>query len=391
MLDMRSETVTENVSPFNEAEEAFRKKVREFLDRELEPNAEKFFDTQGYNVEYDRTFWRRAGEAGILGSCIPSEYGGPGLSDMCNVVIAQEMGRSIGGVTVGSSIQGDIAAFIFMKGASKELKHKWSPAIISGKTVASLAVTEESAGSDATAVKTTAIRDGEHYVVNGSKRYVSTGNVAHLHFVVVKTDPAKRGAGTSMIMIESDMPGFHRHPMKTMGYPGMDLAEFKFDSIRVPAGNLFLGEGRGIEILLSTFALDRLGLSARALYEAELAFRLALDYVRRREAFGQPLFDFQNTRFKLAEMKTEIEAGRSFLYNAVRKHRAGEFRFVDGAMAKLWLPEMATRVVDKAFQMFGGAGFMDETPISKIYRANRVHRIHAGTAELQRVAIAKAL
>jgi alkylation response protein AidB-like acyl-CoA dehydrogenase len=179
--------------------------------------------------------------------------------------------------------------------------------------------------------------------------------------------------------------------MKTSGYPLYDCGEFTFEDVRVPAANLFLGEGRGMEILMSTFAMDRLEIGARALGEAELAFDLAMDYFKQRKVFGQTAWEFQNTQFKMAEFKTEIEVGRSFVHDAVRKYRAGAFTFADGAMLKLWMSEMVCRVVDGCVQMFGGSGFMDEMPISRLYRAVRLHRLYAGTSELQKVAIAKAL
>jgi acyl-CoA dehydrogenase len=278
-----------------------------------------------------------------------------------------------------------------MVGGTDEQKRKWAPGILSGDVPQCMPLTEADAGSDATAIRSTAIRDDDDYVINGSKIYISTGNKAKLLYVVAKTDPTKRGSGMSMFLVEGDTPGVSRRRMATMGYDAYDLAEFHFDNVRVPAENLFLGEGKALSILMSSFALDRLEIAARSLGEAELAFKLALDFVKERKAFGQPVFDFQNTQFKLAEMKTEIEVGRSFLHDGVRKYRAGKFELADGAMAKLWIPEMSARVIDMALQMFGGSGFMEEMPISKLYRSNRLHRLYAGTSELQKVAIAKTL
>ena len=252
-------------------------------------------------------------------------------------------------------------------------------------------LTEAGAGSDALAIRTTAVRDGDDYVINGSKIYISGGNKSHLLYVVAKTDPTKRGKGISMILVEANTPGVSRRPQKTMGYAAYDLAEFHFDDVRVPATNIMLGEGRALELMMTIFARDRLEIAGRALGEAELAFQLALDFVKQRKAFGQPVFEFQNTQFRLAEMKTEIEVGRSFLHDAIRKVRAHRFSLADGAMAKLWIPEMASRVIDKAMQMFGGASFMDEMTISRLYRGNRLHMLYAGTSELQKVAIARTL
>lgn len=195
----------------------------------------------------------------------------------------------------------------------------------------------------------------------------------------------------SLFLVEADTPGVTRRQLRTMGYPAYDAAEIFFDDVRVPAGNLLGGEGRALPILLSIFAFDRFEISARALAEAEFAFGLTLDYVKQRKAFGQTVFDFQNTQFKLAEMKTEIEVGRAFLHDGIRKYRAARFGLPDGAMLKLWMTEMSSRVIDTCLQLHGGVGFMDEMVISRIYRGNRLHRLYAGTSELQKVAIARAL
>jgi acyl-CoA dehydrogenase len=310
---------------------------------------------------------------------------------LCGVVLMQELGRSIGGATIGSSISNDISTHILLKGASEELKRRWLPGIMRGEISQCMPMTEPGAGSDVGALRTTALLDGDHYVLNGTKCFISNGNKADLMYVVAKTDPSLGSKGLSVLLVESATAGVSRTRMKPMGFPAYDLAEIHFDNVRVPAGNLFLGEGRAMEILLPTFPLDHLELSARALGEAELAFSLAHDYVKQRKAFGQAVFDFQNTQFKLAEMKTDIEVGRSFLHDGVRKHRAGNYGIPDGAMIKLWIPEMSARVVDNALQMFGGSGYMDEMAISRIYRANRVYRIYAGTSEIQKSVIARRL
>ena len=374
-------------SPFSEEEEMYRQSVRAFLDRELEPNVDKF---EG-NFDFERAFFRKAGEAGILGAMVPEEYGGPGAGQLCGVVLMQELGRSIGGATIGSSISNDISTHILLKGASEELKRRWLPGIMRGEISQCMPMTEPGAGSDVGALRTTALLDGDHYVLNGTKCFISNGNKADLMYVVAKTDPSLGSKGLSVLLVEAATPGVSRARMKPMGFPAYDLAEIHFDNVRVPVGNLFLGEGRAMEILLPTFPLDHLELCARALGEAELAFNLAKEYVKQRKVFGQAVFDFQNTQFKLAEMKTDIEVGRSFLHDGVRKHRAGNYGIPDGAMIKLWIPEMSARVIDNALQMFGGSGYMDEMTISKIYRANRVYRIYAGTSEIQKSVIARRL
>ena len=375
------------MSPFSEEEEAARATVRSFLDRELEPNAEKFIG----NLDFDRQFWRKAGRAGILGGAIPQAYGGPGASDLMTVVIAQELGRSIGGTVVGSSLSADAITHILMAAGSESQKHRWAPGILSGEVLQCMTLTEATAGSDATAIRTTAVREAGFYVINGSKVFVSNGNKADLVYVVAKTDPTLGGRGMSMLLVEASTPGISRRPMATMGCPAYDLAEFHFDDVRVDAASLLLGEGRAMEILVGLFALDRMEVAARALGEAELGFRLAVDYAKQREAFGRNLIELQSIQFKLAEMKTEVEVGNAFLGDGVRNYRRGSFGLMEGAMLKLWISEMSSRVIDSALQIFGGSGYMEEMPISRLYRANRLHRIYAGTSELQKVAIARHL
>ncbi|MFE7422218.1 acyl-CoA dehydrogenase family protein [Rhodococcus sp. NPDC057529] len=375
-------------SPFTEEEEYARQSVRAFLDRELEPHLEKFIG----DPEVDREFWRKAGRAGILGVGIPEEYGGPGGSDLFGVIVAYELGRSVGGTVVGSSITADAGAtHVLMTGGSVEHKRRWAPGIMSGEITQAFAVTEPDAGSDVMAIRTRAVRDGDDYVINGSKIFISNANKADLIYVAAKTDPTQRGRGMSMFIVEGTTPGLSRRRMQTMGYPAYDLAELYFDDMRVPAENLLVGEGQAMGLMMSTFALDRLEMAARALGEAELAFELALEHVRNREVFGQKILDFQNTQFALADMKTEIEVGRSFVNDGIRKYRAGRFTMTDGAMLKVWVPEMTSRVVDRALQMFGGSGFIDEMPISRLYRGSRVHRLYAGATEIQKVTIAREL
>jgi alkylation response protein AidB-like acyl-CoA dehydrogenase len=376
----------ESTNPFSEEEELFRRTVQAFYAKELEPRLKEFERTG-----VDRAFWRKAGAAGLLGCNIPGEYGGPGGSDLCPMIRTYELGRTIAGAIVGNCLSTDIATHILMFGGSEAQKRKWAPGILAGELLQCMPLTEPGGGSDVTAMRTTAKREGNEYVINGSKTFISGGQLADIFYVVAKTDPTKRGRGISIIVVQANTSGVSRNRLTTMGYPGYDLSEFHFDNVRVPVENVLLGEGRAFEILFSTFAQDRFEVGARALGEAELAFELTLDYVKQRKAFGQHVFDFQNTQFKLAEMKTDIEVGRSFLYDGIRKFRVGAFTLADGAMLKLWLSEMVSRVVDECVQLFGGAGFMDEMPISRLYRGSRLHRLYAGTSELQKIAIAKAL
>ena len=374
-------------SPFTAEEELFRRSVRTFLDRELEPHVREF-EAQG---ALPREFWRKAGAAGILGPSIPERHGGPGASEICYAIVSTELRRSIGSATIGSALAIDLSTHMLVSCASEAQLTRLAPGVLSGELIPALALTEPDAGSDATAIRTVAVRDGDEYVITGSKTYITNGCSANLIYVVAKTDPAARGRGMSVILVEGDPPGLTRRRLRTMGHAIGDLAELHFDGVRVPVSQRLGAEGAGMSILMSTFAAERLGMGAGSLGAAELAFQLTLDWCKQRRAFGQPLFEFQNTQFRLAELKTDIETGRALLHEGVRKHRAGKFTLADGAMLKLWLCEMEGRVLDACVQLFGGAGWMDEVPISRLYTAARLQRIYGGTSEMQKMAIAKTL
>lgn len=375
------------VHPFTEEEQYARRTIRAFLDKELDPHHEKFIG----DIEYDRAFWRKAGAAGILGSAVPEELGGAGLTPLVAVIISQELGRSIGGATVGTSISADLATHVLVDHGSQEQQAKYLPGVLTGEVTQAFGITEPDAGSDVTAIRTTALRDGDDYVINGAKTYICNAYKADLLYVLAKTDPSQRGKGMSVLAVPGDTPGITRRLLPTMGPAAYDLAELHFDDVRVPESALMEGEGQAMRILMGTFTLDRLQVASRALGEAELAYALTVEQVKNRDVFGQKVFDFQNTKFVLADMKTDIEVGRSQLYDGIRKYRAGKFTFEDAAMIKLWIPQMSCRVVDHAVQLFGGSGYMDEMPISRIYTANRLHRIYAGTDEQQKIAIARAI
>ena len=377
-----------SLSPFTEEEELFRRTVRAFLDAELEPHYKRFEAEGGL----PRAFWKKAGAAGILGPSVPEEYGGPGASPICYAIVATELRRSIGSGTVGTGLSIDLSTQMLLQGGTPEQIGKYIPGVMAGDILQALGLTEPDAGSDATAIRTTAIRDGDDYVINGSKVYITNGTSADLIYVVAKTDPAAGGRGMSVILLdEPNVKGLTRRRLTTMGARTGDVAELHFDDVRIPVANRLGPEGGAMGILMSTFAYERLGMGAGSLGAAELGFDLAFDYVSQRKVSGQPVLAFQNTQFKLAEMKTEIEVGRAFLHEAVRKVRAGVFSLADGAMMKLWLCEMEGRVLDQCVQFFGGAGYMDEMPISRLYTAARLQRIYGGTSEVQKVAIAKSL
>jgi acyl-CoA dehydrogenase len=373
--------------PFSDEELAYGETIRAFLRREVEPR----YDEIGTDWAARHDLWKRAGAAGILGVSVPEQFGGAGGGPLLSVILSYELARSVAYATLGSSFTTDLATGLLVAGGSDELIARWAPGIISGEIIQSTGISEAEAGSDVVAIRTTAVRDGDEYVINGGKIFITNGDIADICYVVAKTDKEARGRGLSLFLMDLRSEGVTRRKLATMGFPGGNTAELNFDHVRVPAGNLLGAEGGAMRQLVATLAEDRIQVGARALGQAELAFDLTLDYVRQRHAFGKAIVDFQNTQFQLASMKTEIAVGRAFLYEQVRKARSGIATASESAMCKLFLSEASSRVIDGCLQLFGGMGFMDETPISRIYAGNRVLRIYAGTSEILRRSIAKDL
>lgn len=381
---MRPERESALESVYGEELEMFRATVRAFLKKELEPRIREF-DDKGT----DRALWRAAGKAGLLGTIIPEEYGGPGADPLTIVVVSEELGRCPAAASAGSCISSDIATgFLVHHGTPAQLKY-WAPKILSGDSIQAMALTEAEAGSDAAAIRSTARREGDHYVINGAKCFISNGYKADLIYAIVKTDPSARSRGMSVIIVPGDAPGVTKRRMNTMGYRGGDTGEIFFSDVKVPMTNLIGEEGNAMKMFHHTIALDRLQISARALGVAETAFEMTKEYVRSRKVFGQRLVDFQNTQFKLAEMEVDVTVGRALLHDLIRKYKAGTFSDDDGAVVKIWIPEMEGRVLDACVQLWGGNGFMDDMPISRMYTAARVDRIFAGATELQKSLMAR--
>lgn len=362
--------------------EAFRHTVRTFLDREHEPHLARF-EAQG---GLDREFWLKAGAAGMLGLAVAGE------GDVTyNALMAEELGRTLGSATTGGSLMADIATYILAGYGTEAQKDKYVPGIMTGEWTQAMPLTEPNAGSDATAITATAIRDGDDYVINGEKYFISNGIDANLLYVVVKTDPAARAKGMSVIIVEGGTPGLTRHKIKTVGWPCGDTAALNFDNVRVPVTNLVGQEGGAMKILMGTFLEDRIQISSRCLGAASKALELTLDYVKQRMVSGQRVIDFQNSQFMLAECRADIAITEVLVDTSLQKIRDKQFTFEDGAILKLWATQMEGRVLDKCVQLFGGAGLMDENPISRMWTAARIQRIYAGTDELQKVAIARGM
>lgn len=362
--------------------EAFRHTVRTFLDREHEPNLPRFEREGGL----DRAFWHKAGAAGLLGLAHTGER------DFAFYAIsAEELGRTPGCATTGSSLMVDVATYILVDHGTEAQREKYLPGILTGEWTQAMPLTEPGAGSDPTAITTTATRDGDDYVINGDKYFISNGSTANLLYVVAKTDPSQRGKGMSVIIVESDTPGVTQTKIPMVGWRHGDTGALSFTDVRVPVTNVVGTEGGAMKILMSTFLEDRIQIAARCLGAASKALELTLDYIRERKVFGQRVIDFQNSQFVLAEIRSDIAITETLVDTALIKLRDHAFTFEEGAILKLWATQMEGRVLDKCVQLFGGAGLMDENPISRMWTAARIQRIYAGTDELQKVSIAKGL
>jgi acyl-CoA dehydrogenase len=371
---------------FTEEEDMFRRTVRSFLDRELDARLPAIEAAGSEGKE----FWKRASEAGLVGLSMPQRHGGAEAGPIYNVILSYEIGRSLGFATVGGSITTDLAGSILAESGPEELLREWAPKIVAG-AVQCMALTEPDAGSDVTAIRTTAVREGGDFVINGHKTYISNGPLSDIIYLVAKTDPEAGAKGMSIILVPSATPGISMRPLTMLAFPCGSVGEIHFENVRVPQANLVGAEGRALRLLSNNLAIDRIQLAARALGQAELAFMLTLEYARQRKIQGAPIFSFQSIQFRFAEMRTDIETGRALVESGIRRLRSGKYAPDDAAMAKIAVADMSARVVDTCVQIYGGSGFMDEMPISRIYRANRVFRIYGGTSELLKAAIARRL
>ena len=323
---------------------------------------------------------------------MPEEYGGPGGDFVHQLIVSEELGRCAAGASAGVGLESGLPAFHILNFGTEEQKRLYLPKVCSGEIILTVAMTEPHCGSDLQAITTTAVRDGDDYIINGSKIYISGGINADLALVAVKTDASAGAKGISVFLVESAREGYVRgRNLHKMGMKAGDTAELFFKDLRVPASSLLGAPGAGFAVLMKELPKERLTIAARALGAAELAFSLTLAFVKERKAFGRRIFDFQNSQFVLAEMLTEIAYGRAFYDDCVARVLRGELDNTRSAMAKLWLTELEGRVTDRCVQLHGGAGYMDEYPISKLYTAARVHRIYGGTSEIMKYSIARTL
>jgi len=372
---------------FSPEHELFRQSVRTFLEKDAAPFHAQW-EKQGY---IDRALWNKAGEAGMLCSHLPEEYGGLGADFLYSAVVIEEISR-LGLTGIGFSLHSDIVAPYILHYGSEALKHQYLPQLISGEKVTAIAMTEPGAGSDLQGVKTTAVLDGDEYVINGSKTFITNGFLADLVIVVAKTDPKAGAKGTSLFLVEAATPGFDKGKrLEKVGMKAQDTSELFFQDVRVPKENLLGQAGMGFAYLMQELPQERLTVAIGALASAEAALQWTLDYTRERKAFGKAIADFQNTRFKLAETATEIQIGRVFVDKCLALHLEGKLDVPTAAMAKYWATDLQCKVLDECVQLHGGYGFMWEYPIARAWADARVQRIYAGTNEIMKEIIARAL
>ncbi len=363
--------------------------ARKFFERECAPHYEKW-EEDGL---VDREVWRKAGAAGLLCAEMPEEYGGAGGSFAHDAIIAYERGR-LGLDGFGFPLHSSIVAPYILHYGSEEQKKRWLPRMASGDLVGAIAMSEPGAGSDLQSVKTSAKRDGNHYVISGQKTFITNGQQANLIVVVTKTDPSKGAKGTTLFVVETEeVEGFDRgRNLDKIGLKSNDTSELFFNDVRVPADAL-LGpeEGQGFYQLMEQLPQERLLIAIQAIATIELALEETLDYVRQRKAFGTRVIDFQNTQMKLAECKTEATIGRVFVDHCIGELIEGRLTAETASMAKYWLSDLQCKIVDECLQLHGGYGYMNEYTIARLYRDSRVQRIYGGTNEIMKLLIARSL
>lgn len=372
---------------YEEEHHIFRDSVRKFFEAEATPHGEEW-NKAG---KVPREFWNKLGDAGLLCPQLPEEYGGVGGDYRFNCIINEEqVYQRAGGAAI--AVHSDIVAPYLLDYGSDELKERILPKMATGEMVGAIAMTEPGTGSDLQGIRTTAKLDGNHYVINGSKTFISNGQNCDFVIVACKTDPEAGARGVSLIVVEADREGFRRgRNLDKIGQHSSDTSELFFDEVRVPTTNMIGHENAGFMYLMQQLPQERLSIGFIAMAGAQRAFDITLEYVKEREAFGRSIMNFQNTRFKMAEMKTELEVGWAFVDQCLARHIKGELDAAGGAMSKLWTTEMQGRVVDTCVQLHGGYGFMAEYEIAHHYTDSRVQRIYGGTSEIMKELIGRTL
>ncbi|WP_405137862.1 acyl-CoA dehydrogenase family protein [Nocardia sp. NBC_01388] len=370
--------------------EAFRQLARDFIDKEVVPN----YPAWEKSGQMPREIFQQLGALGLLGTAIPEEFGGAGLPDYrYNAVLQEEAQRAL--VTLSTvRTQIDVILPYFLEYANAEQRQRWFPGLAAGRLLTAVAMTEPGTGSDLAGMRSTAIRDGDDYVLNGAKTFITGGLLADLVVVVARsfTDPDNRRTGLTLLVVEDGMPGFEKgRVLEKMGCKVQDTVELSFDDVRVPVANRLGEEGAAFGYLGHNLPQERMTVAVGSVAQARAALTATIEYVKERKAFGTPVASFQNTKFELAAMSTDIEAAQALVDNAVLELVEGKLSGADAARAKLFATEVQARVVDRCLQLFGGYGYMMEYPIARLYTDARVARIYAGTSEVMKVIIAKSL
>jgi alkylation response protein AidB-like acyl-CoA dehydrogenase len=367
---------------------SFQQAARTFVEREVVPHHASW-ELEG---RVDRDLWRKAGRQGLLGIDVPEEHGGGGVDDFrFQVLLSEELVR-VGASGVGFALHNDVVAPYLLALATPEQRSRWLPGFCTGELVTAVAMTEPDAGSDLAAVRTTARRERDHYLLNGSKTFVTNGLHADLVLVVAKTDPRRGVRGMSLLVVERGMPGFSRgNALHKIGMRAQDTAELFFDDVAVPADNLLGLENRGFLHLADHLPQERLGIAAYATAGAEVALEQTIAYCKARTAFGAPLGSLQHVRFELAEMTTEVDVTRTFVDDCIMAHVQGRLDAVRAASAKWWATDVQKRVLDRCLQLHGGYGFMAETPVARAFADTRVHAIYGGANEIMKEIVGRSL
>ncbi len=372
---------------FSDEHEIFRQSVRRFMEREMAPHHEEW-EEKG---EVPRWAWKKAGEQGFLCVAIPAEAGGVGADRRYSIILMEEQAR-LNLTGLGFPLHSDIVAPYIDHYGTPEQKQAWLPDMASGDLISAIAMTEPGGGSDLQAIRTTATRDGDEYVISGAKTFITNGQTADLILLACKTDRTEGARGISLIMVEASRAGFERgRRLKKLGTKAQDTSELFFNEVRVPVTNLIGQEGQGFAYMMRELAWERMHVGIQAISCCEAALEWTIDYTKNRKAFGKSIIDFQNSRFTLAEMKTEVQVGRVFLDRCLELVLEGKLDTTTAAMVKLWTSEMQGKVLDACLQLHGGYGFMWEYPITRAFADARVQRIYAGTNEIMKELIGRTL
>jgi alkylation response protein AidB-like acyl-CoA dehydrogenase len=373
---------------FDAEHDAFRDLARTFIAKEITP----FHSQWEKDGQVSRDVWRAAGTAGLLGTDVPEEYGGGGVTDFrYNAVLTEELARA-GASGIGFPLQNDVVAPYLLRLGTDEQKSRWLPGFCSGEIITAIAMTEPGTGSDLQGIQTSARRDGDDWVLGGSKTFITNGIMADLVIVVARTDPDAGSRGFSLLVVERGMPGFERgRRLEKVGLKAQDTAELSFTDVRVPAANVLGEPGTGFVSLMQNLAQERLSIAVGCAAGAATALDLTLAYTKERTAFGRPVAAFQNTRFELAEIDTEVSVTRAFVDRCISEHVAGRLSVTDAAKAKWWASDVLKRVVDRCVQLHGGYGYMLEYPIAKAFVDSRVQSIFGGTNEIMKEIIGRTL